>query len=249
MCLRHFQTFPSLSVLVAPEASLGDVIRKQLLLTGTKVSCDDGHCGACSVIMNGKLTLSCVTKMKRVPEGAKITTIEGVGTPEKLHALKKAFIKHGSAQCGFCIPGFIVSAKALLEENANPSREEVRTWFTRHHNACRCTGYKPIVDAVMDAAKALRGDIDLSELDFTMPSDGRIWGSNYPRPTAVAKVTGTLDYGQDLGLKLPPNTLQLALVQAKVSHANIPPPKPSRCPAWQKSLPIKTSKAKTASPV
>lgn len=209
------------AVFVDPEASLGDVIRKQLLLTGTKVSCDDGHCGACSVIMNGKLTLSCVTKMKRVPDGAKITTIEGVGTPEKLHALQKAFIKHGSAQCGFCIPGFIVSAKALLEENANPSREEVRTWFTRHHNACRCTGYKPIVDAVMDAAKALRGDIDLSELDFTMPADGRIWGSNYPRPTAVAKVTGTLDYGQDLGLKLPPNTLQLALVQAKVSHANI----------------------------
>ena len=209
------------SVLVDPEASLGDVIRKQLRLTGTKVSCDDGHCGACSVIMNGKLTLSCVTKMKRVPEGAQITTIEGVGTPEKLHALQKAFIKHGSAQCGFCIPGFIVSAKALLEENPDPSREEVRAWFTRHHNACRCTGYKPIVDAVMDAAKALRGDIDLSALDFTMPADGRIWGSNYPRPTAVAKVTGTLDYGQDLGLKLPPNTLQLALVQAKVSHANI----------------------------
>lgn len=209
------------SVLVDPEASLGDVIRKQLLLTGTKVSCDDGHCGACSVIVDGKLTLSCVTKMKRVPDGAKITTIEGVGTPEKLHALQKAFIKHGSAQCGFCIPGFIVSAKALLEENADPSREEVRTWFTRHHNACRCTGYKPIVDAVMDAAKALRGDIDLSALDFTMPADGRIWGSNYPRPTAVAKVTGTLDYGQDLGLKLPSNTLQLALVQAKVSHANI----------------------------
>jgi aldehyde oxidoreductase len=159
--------------------------------------------------------------MKRVPEGATITTIEGVGTPEKLHALQKAFIKHGSAQCGFCIPGFIVSAKALLAENPDPSREEVRTWFTRHHNACRCTGYKPIVDAVMDAAKALRGDIDLADLDFTMPSDGRIWGSNYPRPTAVAKVTGTLDYGQDLGLKLPPDTLQLALVQAKVSHANI----------------------------
>lgn len=209
------------AVVVDPEATLGDVVRKQLLLTGTKVSCDDGHCGACSVIMDGKLTLSCVTKMKRVPDGAKITTIEGVGTPEKLHALQMAFVKHGSAQCGFCIPGFIVSAKALLDKNADPSREEVRAWFTKHHNACRCTGYKPIVNAVMDAAKALRGEMSLKDLEFSLPADGRIWGSDYPRPSAVAKVTGTLDFGQDLGLKMPPGTLQLALVQAKVSHANI----------------------------
>ncbi|HMQ53327.1 MAG TPA: molybdopterin-dependent oxidoreductase [Anaerolineae bacterium] len=209
------------AVVVDPEATLGDVVRKQLLLTGTKVSCDDGHCGACSVIMDGKLTLSCVTKMKRVPDGAKITTIEGVGTPEKLHALQMAFVKHGSAQCGFCIPGFIVSAKALLDKNADPSREEVRAWFTKHHNACRCTGYKPIVNAVMDAAKGLRGEMSLKDLEFNLPADGRIWGSDYPRPSAVAKVTGTLDFGQDLGLKMPPGTLQLALVQAKVSHANI----------------------------
>lgn len=208
-------------IVVDPEASLGDVLRKQLLLTGTKVSCDDGHCGACSVIVDGKLTLSCVTKMKRVADGARITTIEGIGTPENMHALQKAFVKYGSAQCGFCIPGFIVSAKALLDENPNPSREDVRAWFSKHHNACRCTGYKPIVDAVMDAAKAMRGEMDPKELEYKLPADGRIWGGNYPRPSAIAKVTGTLDYGQDLGLKMPPNTLQLALVQAKVSHANI----------------------------
>ena len=211
----------SKSIVVDPEASLGDVLRKQLLLTGTKVSCDDGHCGACSVIVDGKLTLACVTKVKKVADGAKITTIEGIGTPEHLHALQMAFIKYGSAQCGFCIPGFIVSAKALLDENPYPSREDVRAWFSKHHNACRCTGYKPIVDAVMDAAKAMRGEMSLEELEYKLPADGRIWGGNYPRPSAVAKVTGTLDYGQDLGLKMPPNTLQLALVQAKVSHANI----------------------------
>ena len=209
------------NIITDPETSLGDVLRKQLLLTGTKISCNDGHCGACSVILDGKLMLSCLVKMKKVPDGASVTTIEGIGTPDNLHPLQLAFIKHGSSQCGFCIPGMIVAAKALLDQNPDPSREEVRAWFTRHHNACRCTGYKQIVDAVMDAAKVMRGEMSMKELEYQLPADGRIWGSHYPRPSAVAKVTGTLDFGQDLGLKLPPNTLQLALVQAKVSHANI----------------------------
>jgi aldehyde oxidoreductase len=211
----------SKTLVIDPEATLADVLRRQLLLTGTKVSCNDGHCGACSVILDGKVTLSCVTKMKRVRDGAEIVTVEGIGTPEKLHVIQQAFIVHGSAQCGFCIPGFVVSTKALLDQNPSPTREQVRAWFTQHHNACRCTGYKPIVDAVMDAAAVIRGDMPRSTLEFEMPKDGHIWGSKYPRPTAVAKVTGTLDYGQDLGLKMPPGTLQLALVQAEISHANI----------------------------
>ncbi len=209
------------TMIVDPEATLGDVLRKQALLTGTKVSCNDGHCGACSVILDGKLTLACVTKMKRVPDGAKITTVEGIGTPDNLHPIQMALIAHGAAQCGFCMPGFVVSTKALLDQNPNPTREQVRAWFTQHHNACRCNGYKPTVDAAMDAAKVLRGEMPKEALEFKLPADGKIWGGNYPRPTAVAKVTGTLDYGQDLGLKLPPGTLHLALVQAKVSHANI----------------------------
>ncbi|MFN8470560.1 MAG: 2Fe-2S iron-sulfur cluster-binding protein, partial [Caldilineaceae bacterium] len=209
------------TVISDPEATLGDVLRRQLTLTGTKVSCNDGHCGACSAIVDGKLTLSCITKMKRIRDGAVIVTVEGVGTPDKMHVIQQAFVAHGSAQCGFCIPGFVVSAKSLLDQNPAPTREQVRAWFTRHHNACRCTGYKPIVDAVMDAAAVLRGELALEDIEFKMPKSGSIWGSSYPRPTAVAKVTGTLDFGQDLGLKMPPDTLQLALVQAKVSHANI----------------------------
>lgn len=209
------------SIIVDPEATLGDVLRKQLMLTGTKVSCNDGHCGACSVLVDGKLTLACVTKVKKVEDGAAITTIEGVGTPEKLHPLQLAFAVHGAAQCGFCTPGFIMSAKALLDEKPKPNREEVRDWFTKHHNACRCTGYKPIVDAVMDAASVMRGEMSAKALEYQLPADGRIWGGKYPRQSAVGKVTGTLDYGQDLGLKMPPDTLRLALVQAKVSHANI----------------------------
>ncbi len=209
------------TVIVDPEAMLVDVIRNQMHLTGTKVSCRDGHCGACSVIVDGKLTLACIMPLKKVPDGAQIITVEGIGTPDNLHPIQMALIVHGAPQCGFCIPGIVVSTKVLLDQNPSPTREQVRSWLTQHHNACRCNGYKPIVDAVMDAAKVLRGEMPEESLEFKMPPDGKIWGSRYPRPTAVAKVTGMLDYGQDLGLKLPPNALHLALVQAKVSHANI----------------------------
>lgn len=208
-------------LLADPETSLAKVLREQLGLTGTKIGCGHGQCGACSVLLDGKVIRSCVYKMKRLKDGAVITTIEGIGSPENLHPLQLAWIKHGGAQCGFCAPGFIVSAKGLLDQNQNPTREEVRNWFQKHRNACRCTGYIPLVDAVMDAAKVLRGEMSPKELLFEMPADGRIWGSSYPRPSSVAKVTGTCDYGADLGLKLPDNTLHLKLVQAKISHAKI----------------------------
>ena len=209
------------TLIVDQEATLADVLRGQLGLTGTKVGCDSGQCGSCNVIMDGKLIKSCLTKMKRVQDWARITTIEGLETPDNLHPIQLAWTVHGAAQCGFCAPGFIVSAKALLDENTNPSREEVRDWFQKNRNACRCTGYKPIVDAVMDAAKVLRGEMTATELAYELPSDGRIWGGTYPRPSAVAKATGTIDYGADVACKMPPGTLGLALVQAKVSHAKI----------------------------
>jgi aldehyde oxidoreductase len=208
-------------LITEPVASLADVLRGQLGLTGTKVGCNEGHCGSCSVIMDGKLVRSCIVKMKNVPDWACITTIEGIGTPDRLDPIQKALILHGAPQCGFCIPGFVVSTKVLLAQNPSPTREDIRDWFQKNLNACRCTGYKPIVDAVMDAAAVMRGDQPIDSLEYKLPDDGRIWGGKYPRPSAVAKVTGTADYGADLGLKMPPGTLQLALVQAKISHANI----------------------------
>jgi aldehyde oxidoreductase len=208
-------------MVVDPDAFLSDTLREQLKLTGTKVGCAQGQCGACSVILDGKLVRSCIVKMSRVSDGADITTIEGIGKPEKLHPIQLAWIVHGGAQCGFCSPGFIVSAKALLDSNPNPTREDIRNWFQKNRNACRCTGYKPLVDAVMDAAKVLRGELKVEDLSFQMPENQRIWGSAYPRPSALAKVTGLTDYGADVGLKMPPGTLRLALVQARVSHANI----------------------------
>jgi aldehyde oxidoreductase len=208
-------------IVTDPELTLAKFLREQLGLTGTNVGCDMGQCGACSVLINGKVIRSCVYKMSRIKDGDEIITIEGIGTPDNLHPLQLAWIKHGGAQCGFCTPGFIVSAKGLLGVNPNPTREEVRDWFQKHRNACRCTGYRPLVDAVMDAAKVLRGEMKAEDLLFQLPEDGRVWGSYIPRPSAVAKVTGTCDYGADLGLKLPEGTLHLKLVQAKISHAKI----------------------------
>ncbi len=211
------------TVLANPEDSLAKVLREQLGLTGTKVGCGGGQCGACSVILDGKVVRSCITKMAKVPENARIVTIEGIGTPTKLHALQVAWMNYGGVQCGFCSPGFIVSAKGLLDENPKPTREEVRDWFQKHHNLCRCTGYKPLVDAVMEAAKVLRGEATLEQLSANSKpdKDGRIWNTYYPRPSALSKVTGTCDYGADLGIKLPKDALHIALVQPKVSHANI----------------------------
>ncbi|MGI6732132.1 MAG: molybdopterin-dependent aldehyde oxidoreductase [Anaerovoracaceae bacterium] len=203
------------------EETLSTVIREQIGLLGTKVGCKAGQCGICSVLVDGKVVRSCMMKMKRVRDYAEITTIEGIGSKDCLHPLQAAMAHHGAAQCGFCTPGFIVSGKALLDENVNPTREEVRDWFSKHRNVCRCTGYKPIVDAVMDAAKVLRGEMTMEDLQFKFNKGEGLIGSYAPRPNAIDKVVGTHDFGADLGLKLPKETLWLELVQAKVSHANI----------------------------
>lgn len=206
---------------VDPDMTLANMLRGQLLLTGTKVACGKGECGACTVLWDGTPIRSCIYPMSRIPDGAKIITIEGVGTEKALHPLQLAWMLHGAAQCGFCTPGFIVSAKALLDQNSNPTREEVRDWFQKNKNLCRCTGYKPIVDAVMLGARLLRGEVTKEELWPKLKDGETLMGSSMPRPSAAAKVTGTWDFGADLGLKLPEDTLHIKLVQAQVSHANI----------------------------
>jgi len=203
------------------EEKLSDVLRKQLKLTGTKVGCNSGECGTCSVIHNGKVVRSCLLKMKKLEEYDEVITIEGVGTKDKLHPLQVSWMVHGAAQCGYCTPGFIVSAKALLDQNVNPTREEVRDWFQKNKNLCRCTGYIPLVDAVMDAAKLMRGEIQVKDIWKQLPDGASLVGSEFIRPSALAKVMGTWDFGADLGLKLPENTLHAKIVQAEVSHANI----------------------------
>ncbi|NLA71916.1 MAG: molybdopterin-dependent oxidoreductase [Clostridiaceae bacterium] len=204
-------------LIVDPDISLAKVLREQLLLTGCKVGCEVGQCGACTVVLNGKAIRSCIHKMSRVPDFSVIETIEGIGTPDCLHPLQVAWMAHGCAQCGFCSPGFIMSAKVLLAENPDPTREEIRHWFQVHRNVCRCTGYKPLVDAVLDAAKVMRGEMKKEDLLFK-PTDNKIIGTTYARPSALAKVTGTWDFGADIALQMPSNTARLALVQSKIPH-------------------------------
>src|SRR3990170_2360078 len=203
------------------EQLLADVLRNQLMLTGCKATCKEGQCGACSVILDDKIVRACLVKMKKVPAGAKVLTIEGIGQADDLHPLQVAWMAYGAAQCGICSPGFIMAAKALLDVNKSPTREEVRDFWQKNRNACRCTGYKPLVDAVMAAAAVLRGEKKKEDLLFEPAENGSILGSMYRRPTALQKVTGTWDFGADIALHMPPDTLHLALVQGQVSHANI----------------------------
>lgn len=201
--------------------SLADVLRRYGL-TGTKVGCGTGQCGSCSVILNGKVVRSCRKKMRELERFDVVETIEGLGTANHLHPLQQAWITYGGVQCGFCTPGFIMSAKALLDSNPNPTREDVRDWFQKHRNICRCTGYKPLVDAVMAAAAVMRGERAIEDITFRTPEDASVYGSKLPRPAALAKVMGLADYGDDLKYKMPPETLHVAIVQPKqASHARI----------------------------
>ena len=206
------------TLLVDENETLASVLRERMMLTGCKIGCGEGHCGACNVEMDGKVTRSCIVKMGRIRDNAEITTIEGIGTLADMHPLQVAWMAHGCAQCGFCSPGFIMSAKVLLDNNPSPTREEVRDWFNKNRNLCRCTGYKPLVDAVMDAAKVVRGELTKEDLVFK-PTGDSIVGTKFIRPSAASKVMGTWDFGADDALHMPEDTLRLALVQAKVSHA------------------------------
>jgi carbon-monoxide dehydrogenase small subunit len=136
--------------LCEPRQSLLEVLRDELRLTGSKEGCNNGNCGACNVLMDGRLVNSCLVLGPEV-EGRSITTIEGMATPEGLHPLQQQFLEQAALQCGVCTPGFIVAAKALLDQNPKPSEHQVRHWLAG--NLCRCTGYDKIVRAVLGAAE------------------------------------------------------------------------------------------------
>lgn len=133
-----------------PRQILLKVIREELHLTGTKEGCGKGECGACTVLIDGTPVTSCLVPVGQV-EGKKITTIEGLSKNGKLHPIQESFIEKGAVQCGFCIPGMILSAKALLDRKKNPTEEEIKEGLSG--NLCRCTGYIKIIEAVKDAAR------------------------------------------------------------------------------------------------
>ena len=137
-----------------PAERLLDVLRERLGLTGTKEGCGTGQCGACTVLMDGRPVNSCMVFVADAV-GAEITTIEGLAPGGDLHPLQAAFVEHGAVQCGFCTPGMILAAKALLDRTPNPSKDEIAHALAG--NLCRCTGYKKIIEAVGSAAKTMRG--------------------------------------------------------------------------------------------
>jgi len=139
--------------LCEPEETLLDVLRDDLHLTGSKEGCASGDCGACSVILDGRLVCACLV-LGAEASGRSVETIEGMAHGETLHPLQQKFLDHAALQCGVCTPGFLVAAKALLDKNPDPTETEVRYWLAG--NLCRCTGYDKIVRAVLDAASEMR---------------------------------------------------------------------------------------------
>ena len=137
-----------------PQMSLLDILRDEMHLTGSKEGCGSGDCGACSVIMDGRVVCSCLV-LGVEAEGKDITTIEGIANGEDLHPVQRKFLEHAALQCGFCTPGLIVATKALLDRNPDPTETEARYWLAG--NLCRCTGYDKVIRAVMDAAAEMRG--------------------------------------------------------------------------------------------
>lgn len=157
MSKRHVTTSvngDSVEFLCDTEQTLLDVLRDELFLTGSKEGCASGDCGACSVMLDGRLVCACLV-LGVEANGREVETIEGMADGDRLHPLQQKFLEHAALQCGICTPGILVAAKALLEKKPDPTETEVRYWLAG--NLCRCTGYDKIVRAVLDAAATMRG--------------------------------------------------------------------------------------------
>ncbi len=191
-----------------------DLLRDVLGLTGAKQSCDrKGQCGVCTVIVNGRPVLSCLTKVAGM-NGAEVITVEGLGTPDNPHLIQEAFVLAGAVQCGFCTPGMIMAAKALLDQNPDPTREDIKHALRR--NLCRCTGYTKIIDAVLLASRFQRGDIKPEEVRPN--GDDNSLGINHPRPSAMIKACGKAQFTADIRI---PGALELAALRSPHAHAKI----------------------------
>jgi carbon-monoxide dehydrogenase small subunit len=153
-CTRFHLNEKEITYLGNPAGRLLDVLREELLLTGTKCSCREGECGACSVIIDGNLVNSCLVAMGSL-EGAKVVTIEGYAKTERFKVIEEAYKEVSAVQCGFCIPGMVLASECLLASNPNPSKSEIRVGISG--NLCRCTGYNSIVEAISIAAKKGEG--------------------------------------------------------------------------------------------
>ncbi len=199
---------------VAPDIMLVEVLRDMLHLTGVKVGCSVGECGACTVLMNGKPVASCITPAFKA-QGGEVITIEGVaqnGT-DNLSVIQKAFLVEGAVQCGFCTPGMILAAKALLDKNPDPDDETIKRDFNGH--LCRCTGYETIIKAVKTAGYAIRNNKDISLPEAVSE---KVVGKSIIRRDGAAKVNGTFQYGADY---YPQDALFAVAVFSKHPYATV----------------------------
>src|SRR4030043_782974 len=199
------------SLEIAPHRTLLEVIRDDLQLTGTKCGCEDGTCGACTILLNGVPVRSCLLLAAEV-QGREIVTIEGLSDGEKLHPVQEAFVKLGGTQCGFCTPGMIVTVKALLDRNPSPTESEVRQAISG--NLCRCTGYTKIVESVM----ALSGQRAPSVQKEGVISDFPVIGKRTSRTDSVPKTKGEAKFSADLYL---PGMLYAKVLRSPYAHARI----------------------------
>src|SRR4030042_478088 len=199
----------------APDLALIALLREKLDLTGTKQSCDrKGQCGACTVIVDGKATRSCLKKVVDL-NGADIITVGGLGTPDNPHLIQEAFVLSGAIQCGYCTPGMIMAAKALLDQDPDPDLAAIKKALAR--NLCRCTGYVKIIDAVRLAGKFLRKETTPSKVRAALNKKKMI-GESHPRPSAMIKACGVAKFGGDYKME---NMLEIAAVHSSEFHAVI----------------------------
>jgi len=182
-----------IQVEVQPENKLMQFLRREMGLTGTKNGCESGHCGACTVIIDGKAQRSCLVKMKKV-NGARVETIEGLSKNGILHPLQQAFLETGAVQCGFCTPGMIMTGKALLDSNPNPTVDEIKAALAVNRNLCRCTGYVSVIAAIQLAAERMANGGEFKIL----PQAQNILSNPQLKAEYTKKVTGTCLYADDI---------------------------------------------------
>jgi CO/xanthine dehydrogenase Mo-binding subunit/aerobic-type carbon monoxide dehydrogenase small subunit (CoxS/CutS family) len=196
---------------IPPYRTLLEVLREELHLTGTKCGCEDGSCGTCTVLLNGSPVRSCLLLAAEV-QGQEIVTIEGLAQGEKLHPVQEAFVKYGGIQCGFCTPGMILTAKALLDKNSKPTEQEIRQAISG--NLCRCTGYTKIVDSIMAASGQEVPSIHKEEF----PTPYSVVGKRTSRIDSIPKAKGEAKYSGDLYL---PGMLYAKVLRSPYAHAKI----------------------------
>ncbi|MDP2726390.1 MAG: 2Fe-2S iron-sulfur cluster-binding protein, partial [Dehalococcoidia bacterium] len=201
------------SALAPANETLLRFLRDELLLTGTKDGCSQGHCGACTVLIDGKPTLSCLTQLAKL-NGRRVETIEGISSGGSLHPVQQALIDCGAVQCGFCIPGMVVSAKALLDRNGRPTSEEVKRALRLH--LCRCGGYPKIIQAVQMAGRTMAGEAVGQGKSYVVGEHAV--GGSFPDKDGVERVTGRIQYADDIYID---RMLHGKILWSQLPHAEI----------------------------